>query len=218
MRIDSVQFINSCRAVVWRGCVLCRAYGAITLRRSDLWWTHPSIHSFTTTTTTIIIPRRSPPLRPSNTPLDYSFIHSFIHHQHHHHPTTAQPALGAVFAELLAQGRYTHWGYGDMDMLVSRRLLLPPLPAATTRATGGGKEAGAGAIPSSAAAAAAARAEQHPFAVPAHDLEEYDALTFSFGDQFRGYLRWVRRTRAGCSTSVNRSIVYQPHTRSLPPK
>jgi hypothetical protein len=32
----------------------------------------------------------------------------------------------------------------------------------------------------------------HPFAVTTRDLEAFDALTLSFGDQFRGYLRSVR--------------------------
>ena len=33
--------------------------------------------------------------------------------------------------------------------------------------------------------------KSHPFAVSPHDLGAFDALTFSFGDQFRGYLRSV---------------------------
>lgn len=91
-------------------------------------------------------------------------------HQNTNVHTRTQPALGAVFADLLAAGNYTHWGFGDMDMLMGR-LFLPPSPNSGRR----GQQGWWG--------------EEHPFVVTAQDLGRFDALTFSFGDQFRGYLR-----------------------------
>lgn len=103
----------------------------------------------------------------------------FIHHRQKY----IQPALGAVFSQLLAEGNYTHWGYGDMDMLVGRLFVPTAGPAAATARAVAGEGADASSDTVSAGAAA------HPFAAAARDLDAYDALTFSFGDQFRGYLR-----------------------------
>ena len=84
----------------------------------------------------------------------------------------------------MAAGRYTHWGYGDMDMLMGR-LFLPSVPSNSHRAAAQEQEQEQGSRPFHPGRGE----EQHPFAVDPEDLDSFDLLTFSFGDQFRGYLR-----------------------------
>lgn len=60
-----------------------------------------------------------------------------------------KPALGYIFQEYLIDGRYTHWGYADLDMIFG------DLPRWITQ----------------------------------DELDNYDIVTYGFGDQHRLYLR-----------------------------